>query len=121
MTKALIKFLLGIALFFGVTAVAESRELGIKIEAKQSGFFLDPTLQRVFVGGVIKGSAAERAGIRAKDELLQIDAITIPKSKASELKHYWKAVKPSDRVVLVVMRKGQRLEVVIPPEIPTSR
>ncbi len=118
MTKQTQKLVLLLVLALLFADTAHGRELGINIQAKQSDFFLDPTLERVFVGGVVKGSAAERAGIRAKDELLQIDAIVIPKSKASVLKRYWGAVKPSQRVVLLVLRDGRRFEIVIPPETP---
>lgn len=114
MGKMIVKVALVLALV--MAGAAQARQLGIKIEAKQSGFFLDPTLERVFVGGVTKASPAERAGVKAKDELLQIDGITIPNSKSSVLKKYLSSLKPSDEVVLVVMRAGKRLDIVIPPE-----
>jgi regulator of sigma E protease len=76
---------------------------------------LAPASGPVFVGGVMKNSPAEQAGIREGDELLEMDGkplFTFATMALHVAEH-----KP-DAVSLKVLREGKPLEVTIRPRVP---
>ena len=58
---------------------------GFAIEVDGEGFFLDPTLKSVTVTSVAPASAAARAGIVARDEIVEVDGHRVVGAKAKDL------------------------------------
>jgi C-terminal processing protease CtpA/Prc len=79
-------------LFFAVAPLshAADQKLGFSIRLEGEGFFLNPVVKRLFVEGVTKGSLAEAAGIRAGDEIIQIEGQNVTGKRALELRPFMK-------------------------------
>lgn len=72
-----------------------------------SGVFWNPTVQSVHVAKVEPGSAAERAGFHAGDEILQINDIAIAGRKGKEMKAYWNALPAGKPARFTIRRDGR--------------
>ncbi len=75
----------------------------------------------IWVGGVIEGTAAEKAGIQANDFILQVDDRRWSETNHGEFTAYIQSKNPGQKVKLVVLRgeETNRMEVVLgdlPPE-----
>jgi beta-lactamase regulating signal transducer with metallopeptidase domain/C-terminal processing protease CtpA/Prc len=66
-----------------------------------------PEGQGIVVTEVAKGSAAEKAGLKAHDILLEIDGHAVPRDIA-ELSKFVKGLKADKELEAVVLRKGQK-------------
>jgi periplasmic serine protease, Do/DeqQ family len=65
--------------------------------------------QGVIVTDVVKGSPAEKAGIRTGDLILEIDGREVKNS--IQLRAYVQSKKPGDKVKLKVLRDGKEMEI----------
>jgi C-terminal processing protease CtpA/Prc len=63
---------------------AEPR-LGFAIRMEGEGFFLNPLVKKLLVEEVTKGSLAETAGMRAGDQIIQIEGQNVAGRRAREL------------------------------------
>jgi S1-C subfamily serine protease len=91
-----------------LAGVASARS-GLVLKAAMGGVFWNPTLQSVHVAEVTPGSAAERAGFRAGDEIVQINDITLAGGKAKAMRAYWDALPEGKPARFVVRRDGRTL------------
>jgi Do/DeqQ family serine protease len=66
-------------------------------------------LQGVIVTDVVKGSPAEKAGIKSGDLILEIDGREVKNS--IQLRAYVQSKKPGDKVKLKVLRDGKEMEI----------
>jgi beta-lactamase regulating signal transducer with metallopeptidase domain len=66
-----------------------------------------PEGQGIVITEVVKGSAAEKAGLKAHDILLKVDGHAVPRD-ASELSKFVKELKADKDLEAVVLRKGQK-------------
>ena len=66
-----------------------------------------PTLQGAYVANVVKGSAAQQAGIRTGDVVVEIDGTKI--LSANDLRVAIGKTRPGDRIAVVVLRNGDRM------------
>ena len=66
-----------------------------------------PTLQGAYVANVVKGSAAQQAGIRTGDVIVEIDGTKI--LSANDLRVAIGKTRPGDRIAVVVLRNGDRM------------
>jgi S1-C subfamily serine protease len=89
-----------------LAGVASARS-GLVLKAAMGGKFWSPTLQSVRVEEVAAGSAAERAGFRAGDEIVQINDTTLAGRKAKAMRAYWDALPAGKPARFVVRRDGQ--------------
>lgn len=78
---------------------------GLYITGDTSGFFLNPTMTRVYVQKVDPGSCAETSGFAAGDEIVSIEGKVLAGRKARELMAYWKSLK-RDAGVRFRVRRG---------------
>jgi len=65
------------------------------------------TLQGAYVAYVVKGSAAQQAGIRTGDVILQIDGAKI--QSANDLRVAIGKTRPGDKIAVVILRNGERI------------
>ena len=64
---------------------AAEPKLGFAVRLEGEGFFLNPLVTRLLVTAVTKGSLAEAAGMRAGDQILQIEGQSVTGRRAREL------------------------------------
>ena len=69
---------------------AAEQKLGLVTQVEGEGFFLNPLVTKILVTEVAKGSLAEAAGIKAGDQIIQIDGETIAGKRALELRRFMK-------------------------------
>ena len=83
----------------------------ISLKPETSGFFLNPTLQKVVV---VKASPTpdKPCVLLLGDELLQVNDRVIPGAKAKDVMAYWKALPKGSKPAFQVRRSGEILSVV---------
>lgn len=87
---------------------AEKRaSFGFGTDAKTSGFFLNPTLERVWISKVTSDSPAEKAGLLVGDVIIAANEKPIPGSSAKEMSSLLRSFKPDDHLRLKVERAGK--------------
>ena len=69
---------------------AAERKLGFAVGLVGEGFFLNPLVKKILVTEVIKGSLAEASGMRAGDQIIQIDGQSVAGRRARELQPFMK-------------------------------
>ncbi|HIZ86446.1 MAG TPA: Do family serine endopeptidase [Candidatus Coprenecus stercoravium] len=84
----------------GISMINNSESL--KEEMKLS------TTEGVYIAEVVKGGAAEAAGVRKGDILLSIDSVRI--SKGAAVQEIINSHRPGDKVTLEILRDGKTLE-----------
>ena len=77
------------SLFFAHSAGAEQK-LGFVTQVEGEGFFLNPIVTKILVTEVTKGSVAEAAGMRAGDQIIQIEGQNVAGKRARELQPFMK-------------------------------
>ena len=82
----------------GSTDAAEAK-LGFAVQLEGEGFFLNPLVTRLLVTAVTKGSLAEAAGMKAGDQILQIEGKGVIGIRARELQPFMK-LNPGERRTL---------------------
>lgn len=69
---------------------AADQKLGFVTQVEGEGFFLNPLVKKILVTEVIKGSLAEAAGMRAGDQIIQIEGQNVAGKRAMELQPFMK-------------------------------
>lgn len=69
---------------------AAEQKLGFVTQVEGEGFFLNPVVKRILVTEVTKGSLAETAGLRAGDQIVQIEGQSVAGRRARELQPFLK-------------------------------
>jgi hypothetical protein len=64
---------------------AAEPKLGFAVRVEGEGFFLNPLITKILVTEVSKGSLAEAAGMRAGDQILQLEGQSVAGRRAWEL------------------------------------
>src|SRR6266850_1873339 len=64
---------------------AADQKLGFAVNVEGEGFFLNPVVTKILVTEVTKGSLAEAAGMRAGDQILQLEGQSVAGRRAREL------------------------------------
>jgi len=105
----LVSCLLGCALFLGEEVVAERTIRGDLPRRPHLGVQLAPDPDGIRIAGVIEGRAAEAAGIRADDVLLEVDGQAL--SQPGVLGQVMSAKREGDRVVFTIRRGNEELDV----------
>jgi regulator of sigma E protease len=82
---ALCILLLGV-LLSGVAMAGERGYFGFAPEVSAGGFFLNPTVKRIAIHSVAPDSPAARGGIRAGDEVVDVEGVAVVGSKALKLR-----------------------------------
>jgi C-terminal processing protease CtpA/Prc len=82
-------------LLFAQPSQAADQKLGIVTQVEGEGFFLNPVVKKILVTEVIKGSLAEAAGVRAGDQIIQIEKQNVAGRRAMELVPFLK-LKPGE-------------------------
>ena len=77
-------------LVFAQTSQAAEQRLGFVTQVEGEGFFLNPLVKRILITEVTKGSLAEAAGLRAGDEIIQIEGQRVAGKRAWELQPFMK-------------------------------
>lgn len=79
-----------VLLAFAHSSHAADQKLGFVTQVEGEGFFLNPLVKKILVTEVIKGSLAEAAGMRAGDQIIQIEGQTVAGKRAKELQPFMK-------------------------------
>jgi C-terminal processing protease CtpA/Prc len=82
-TRIAVGFMLLFA--FAHSSHAAEPKLGFAIRMEGEGFFLNPLVKKLLVEEVTKGSLAEAAGMRAGDQIMQIEGQSVTGKRAREL------------------------------------
>ena len=69
---------------------AAEQKLGLVTQVEGEGFFLNPLVTKILVTEVTNGSLAEAAGVKAGDQIIQIDGETIAGKRALDLRRFLK-------------------------------
>lgn len=69
---------------------AADQKLGFVTQVEGEGFFLNPLVKKILVTEVIKGSLAEAAGMKAGDQIIQIEGQSVAGRRARELQPFMK-------------------------------
>ncbi len=77
-------------LAFAHTSHAAGQKLGFVTQVEGEGFFLNPVVKKILVTEVTKGSLAEAAGMRAGDQIIQIEGQSVAGRRARELQPFMK-------------------------------
>ena len=87
-TRIAVAFML--LLVFASPSHAAEQKLGFAVDVEGEGFFLNPMVKKILVTEVVKGSLAEAAGIRAGDQIIQIEGQSVAGRRAWELRPFMK-------------------------------
>lgn len=79
----------------------------LEIRPTTSGFFLNPTLEKVLVHKATPKDAEQPCAMVAGDELLQINEQVIPGRRAKEVMKYWKGLPKQSPRTFKVRREGE--------------
>lgn len=82
----------------------------------KSGVFSEGLSKSVKVAGLVHASAAERAGVRKSDEIIQINHVMVKVNELGAVRKLLEALGDKDAVQLTVVNAGQTLVVNTPPE-----
>lgn len=77
-------------LIFARPCQAAEQKLGFVTQVEGEGFFLNPVVKKILVTEVKKGSLAEAAGMRAGDQIIQIEGQSVAGRRARELQPFMK-------------------------------
>jgi C-terminal processing protease CtpA/Prc len=75
---------------FAPPSQAADQKLGFVTEVEGEGFFLNPLVKKILVTEVTKGSLADAAGMRAGDQIIQIEGQSVAGRRAWELQPFMK-------------------------------
>src|SRR5438270_760279 len=87
-TRIAVYFML--MLVFACLSYAGSPKLGFAVSVEGEGFFLNPLVTKILVTEVKKASLAEAAGLRAGDQIIQIEGQSVAGRRAMELQPFMK-------------------------------
>ena len=87
-TRIAVAFVL--LLVFACPSHAAGPKLGFAVSVEGEGFFLNPLVTKIVVTEVKKASLAEAAGIRAGDQIIQIEGRSVAGRRAMELQPFMK-------------------------------
>lgn len=82
--------------------VKDRAALGVSLSSSENPF---DNSQTIYISGLVKGGAAEKAGLKVGDQILQIDDVDI--TSVSQLKEIITSHKAGDRITVTVLRSNQ--------------
>lgn len=101
-------FAFALIMLCATTYAAEKRaRFGFGTDAKTSGNFLNPTLERVWISTVAPDSPAQKAGLHVGDVIIAANEKPIPGSPSKEMYSLLRSFKPNDHLRLKVERAGK--------------
>lgn len=110
--QSLARVALASILFLTVAPPSQAAEqkLGIVTQLEGEGFFLNPTVKKILVTEVIKGSLAEAAGVRAGDQIIEIEGQSVVGKRALELRPFLKLNPGETRTLRLKRADGTEVE-----------
>lgn len=88
---------------------AQAGNCKLDIQPETSGFFLNPTLNKLTVRSMKSVKPGFNCKLQQGDEIQQINAQIVPGQKAKTVQSYWKGLKPDQPVTFKVLRQGKPL------------
>jgi C-terminal processing protease CtpA/Prc len=85
----------------------------LDINPVTSGFFLNPTLDKMTVRSIRSVKPGFDCKLQQGDEIVQINTQPVPGQKAKTVQAYWKSLKPNQAVTFKVLRQGKPLTLVL--------
>lgn len=70
----------------GAALAAERGVFGFSLKIDSEGFFLNPTLRSLHIEKVKPRAPAEKAGLKAGDEVLEVEGRVVPGAKGLDIK-----------------------------------
>ena len=77
-------------LVFASPSHAADQKIGFVTQLEGEGFFLNPVVNKILVTEVTKGSLADAAGMRAGDQIVQIEGQVVAGKRALVLQGFMK-------------------------------
>jgi C-terminal processing protease CtpA/Prc len=97
-------------LVFAPPSHAADAKLGFAVSVEGEGFFLNPLVKRILVTEVTKSSLAEVAGMRAGDQIIQIEGQSVFGRRAKELQPLMKLNPGETRTLRLKHADGSELD-----------
>lgn len=85
----------------------------LDINPVTSGFFLNPTLDKMTVRSIRSVKPGFDCKLQQGDEIVQINTQPIPGQKARTVQTYWKSLKQDQAVTFKVLRHGKPMTLVL--------
>ena len=98
-------------LVFASPSHAADQKLGFVTQLEGEGFFLNPLVKKILVTEVTKGSVAEAAGMRAGDQIIQIEGQNVAGRRARELQPFMKLNPGETRTLRLKHADGTEVDV----------
>ena len=98
-------------LLFAPPSQAADQKLGLVTQVEGEGFFLNPVVRKILVTEVTKGSLAEAAGVRAGDQIIQIEGQSFAGKRARELQPFMKLNPGETRTLRLKHADGTEVDV----------
>ena len=105
MEQILARTYLSITLALLVVPAFSAQACQLSLKPQTSGFFLNPTLEKVVVANAVAGPD-KPCKLQVGDELLQVNDRVLPGAKAKEVMAYWKGLPKGSKSSFKVRRAG---------------
>lgn len=102
---------LAISLLPQVARAADGCKLSL--DYVKSGFFLNPTLEKILVASMKSSNKALDCKLKAGDEILQVNNRDVKGKKANDVMAYWKGLDQSNGLTFKVLRGEQVLVLLV--------
>ena len=93
------------------TSRAAEQRLGFAVQVKGEGFFLNPIVTTILVTEVTKGAIADAAGMKAGDQIIQIEGRNVAGRRARELQSFMQLNAGDTRTLRLKHADGTEVDV----------
>lgn len=102
-----------VSMLFALPLAALAGDCKLDINPVTSGFFLNPTLEKLTVRSMTSLKPGLDCKLQQGDEILQINSQPVRGRKAKEVQAYWKGLKQNEPITFKVIRQGKPLTLVL--------
>lgn len=103
----------GLLVLLALPLAGHAGSCKLDIQPVTSGFFLNPTLDKLTVRSMRSVKPGVDCKLQQGDEIVQINAQAVPGRKAREVQAYWKGLKQDQPLTFKVLRHGKPLTLVL--------
>lgn len=103
----------GLLAVLALPLAAHAGNCKLDIQPVTSGFFLNPTLDKLTVRSMRSVKPGVDCKLQQGDEIVQINAQPVPGQKARDVQAYWKGLKQDQSLTFKVLRHGKPLMLVL--------
>ncbi len=106
------KAVFAVALALACSPACADSGCQLSLKPSTSGFFLNPTIEKVLVVKATSKNPERPCRLLANDELLQINERVIPGAKAKDVMAYWHSLPKGTQRIFKVRRAGTVVSIV---------